>query len=177
MEISLMVKKAKKGDEEAFINLMKQYEIVLYKVAKRMLINEDDVADALQDTIISAYENIKTLKNEKYFNTWICKILINKCNSILNKNKKIIPVEDILPQKNNNNNEFFKVELNDALNTLNKEYKLVLVLYYIAGFNIREISELTNEPEGTIKSRLSRAKTILREKYFLDDEGVILNEI
>ena len=104
------------------------------------------------------YEKIHTLKNETNFNTWICRILINKCNYILNKSKNVIVVDEILPQKLNNN-DFLKIELEDALNSLNKDYKLAMILYYVVGFNTKEISEFTKEPEGTVKSRISRAKT------------------
>lgn len=76
-----------------------------------------------------------------------------------------------MPQKHNNNH-FLKIELEDALNSLNKDYKLAMILYYVAGFSTKEISEFTKEPEGTIKSRLSRAKSILRENYF-KNEGVV----
>lgn len=171
MEIKILVRKAKRGDGEAFISLIKQYEQVLYKVASRILTNDEDVSDALQEAIMIGYEKIHTLKNEEYFNTWICRILINECNSILNKNKKVILVNEVLPQKHNNN-DFLKIELEDALNSLNKDYKLAMILYYVAGFSTKEISEFTKEPEGTIKSRLSRAKSILRENYF-KNEGVV----
>ena len=171
MEINSLVKRAKRGDGEAFISLIKEYEQVLYKVASRMLSNDEDVADALQETIMLGYEKIHTLKNEGYFNTWICKILINKCNYILNKNKNVIVVDEILPQEFNNN-DFLKIELEDALNSLNKEYKLAMILYYVVGLSTKEISEFIKEPEGTIKSRLSRAKVILRENYF-KNEGVV----
>ena len=171
MESNILVRKAKRGDGEAFITLMKEYEQVLYKVASRMLSNDEDVADALQETIMLGYEKIHTLKNEGYFNTWICRILINKCNYILNKNKNVIVVDEILPQKLNNN-DFLKIELEDALNSLNKDYKLAMILYYVVGLSTKEISEFIKEPEGTIKSRLSRAKTILRENYF-KNEGVV----
>ncbi|AGX42971.1 sigma-70 family RNA polymerase sigma factor [Clostridium saccharobutylicum] len=170
MEINNLVKKAKRGDGEAFISIIKQYEQVLYKVASRMLSNDQDIADALQETIMLGYEKIHTLKNEAYFNTWICRILINKCNCILNKNKNVILVGEILPQKLNNN-DFIKIELEDALNSLNKDYKLAMSLYYVVGLSTKEISKLVNEPEGTIKSRLSRAKTILRESYFKNQGG------
>ncbi|MFS0646714.1 RNA polymerase sigma factor [Siminovitchia sp. 179-K 8D1 HS] len=61
--LKALVKKAKKGDGEAFVSLVKQYEDVLYRTASRMLNNEEDVADVMQDTIISAYEKLHTLKN------------------------------------------------------------------------------------------------------------------
>ena len=173
MELSILVKNAKKGDGEAFVNIIKQYEGILYKVARRLLDNDEDVADAMQEAVMSAFENINTLHNEKFFNTWMCKILINKCNSILNKNKKVICVEEAFLQRSSGN-EFLKIELNDALNSLNKDYKLAIVLYYIVGLNTKEIGEFISEPEGTVKSRISRAKSILREKYY-NGEGVFEN--
>jgi RNA polymerase sigma factor (sigma-70 family) len=172
--LKALVKKAKKGDGEAFVSLVKQYEDVLYRTANRLLNNDEDVADAMQDAIISAYEKLHTLKNDEYFNTWICKILINKCNSLLNKNKNISVIdENLLLQKKDD--EFQKIELKDALNSLNEVYKLALILYYIVGLNVKEISEFLKEPEGTIKSRLSRAKSILRHNYY-SNEGVMVYE-
>ncbi|MGE7093722.1 RNA polymerase sigma factor [Lysinibacillus sp. NPDC048646] len=172
--LKALVKKAKKGDGDAFVSLVKQYEDVLYRMASRLLNNDEDVADAMQDAIISAYEKLHTLKNEEYFNTWICKILINKCNSLLNKHKNVSVIDEklILQQRDN---EFQKIELEDALNSLNEVYRLVLILYYIVGLNVKEISECLKEPEGTIKSRLSRAKSILRNNYY-KKEGVIVYE-
>ncbi|MFZ0444562.1 MAG: sigma-70 family RNA polymerase sigma factor [Bacillus sp. (in: firmicutes)] len=172
--LKALVKKAKKGDGEAFVSLVKQYEDVLYRTASRLLNNDEDVADAMQDTIISAYEKLHTLKKDEYFNTWICKILINKCNSLLNKNKNVSVIdENLLIQKRDD--EFQKIELEDALNSLNEVYRLALILYYIVGLNVKEISEFLKEPEGTIKSRLSRAKSILRNNYY-KYEGVMVYE-
>lgn len=169
-----LVKKAKQGDGDAFVFLVQQYEDVLYKVARRLLENDEDVADAMQEAIITAYEKVHTLKNEEYFNTWICKILINTCNRTLNKRGKLTLVAPYSEQVENGN-EFLKIELEDALNSLNKDYKVAMVLYYIVGLSIKEISLFVKEPEGTIKSRLSRAKSILRNHYY-SDEGMSVNE-
>ena len=172
--LKTLVKKAKKGDGEAFVSLVMQYEDVLYRTASRLLNNDEDVADVMQDAIILAYEKLHTLKNEEYFNTWICKILINKCNSLLNKTKDIsVMDEDLFLQSRND--EFQKIELEDALNSLNEVYRLALILYYIVGLNVKEISGFLQEPEGTIKARLSRAKTILRNNYY-KNEGVMVYE-
>ncbi|MEH6944345.1 RNA polymerase sigma factor [Bacillus sp. JJ722] len=172
--LKALVKKAKKGDGEAFVSLVKQYEDVLFRTASRLLNNDEDVADAMQDAIISAYEKLHTLKNEEYFNTWICEILTNKCNSLLNKNKNVsVFNEHLFSEKGND--EFQKIELEDALNSLNEVYRLALILYYIVGLNVKEISQFLKEPEGTIKSRLSRAKSILRNNYY-KNEGVMVYE-
>ena len=83
------IKRAKKGDIEAFINLMDINKTYMYKVAKSILNNNEDIADAIQETILSCYKNIEKLKEIKYFKTWMTRILINKCNALLKKNKKI----------------------------------------------------------------------------------------
>ena len=169
-KLEALVKKAKKGDGEAFVSLVQRYEDVLYKVASRLLQKDEDVADAMQEAITVAYEKIHTLKNEEYFNTWICKILINTCNSILNKRQNITLADEHVEQKQNKN-EFLKIELEDALNYLNKNHKEAIVLYYIAGFSIKEMSVFLKEPEGTIKSRLSRAKAIYENDEHKTIEG------
>ncbi|MGP1909632.1 RNA polymerase sigma factor [Metabacillus sp. JX24] len=172
--LKALVKKAKKGDGEAFVLLVRQYEDVLYRTARRLLTNDEDAADAMQDAILSAYEKIHTLKNDEYFNTWICKILINTCNSQLKKNKAVPVFHDhLLPAEKNNG--YVKLELEDALNSLNEVYRMALILYYIVGLNVKEISEFLKEPEGTIKSRLSRAKSILRTTYY-KTEGEMVYE-
>lgn len=159
-----LIKKAKKGDEEAFFNLMEINKISLYKAGRAILNNDEDVADAIQETVISAYRNIKSLKNDSYFKTWLTKILINKCKDIISKNKETVILDDYVEE--GYIQEFLsKFEIEDMLNDLSKEQKLVVSLYYISQFNTREISEILKEPEGTIKSRISRAKIKLRQNF------------
>ena len=87
------IKRAKKGDIEAFINLMDINKTYMYKVAKSILNNNEDIADAIQETILSCYKNIEKLKEIKYFKTWMTRILINKCNDVIRANKNIIYIE------------------------------------------------------------------------------------
>ncbi|MEG2339081.1 MAG: sigma-70 family RNA polymerase sigma factor [Clostridium sp.] len=172
MEKYRLVKLAKKGNGKAYVELVKEYEMTLYKIASRMLGNNEDVADALQETITIGYEKISTLNKAEYFNTWICKILINTCNRVLNQRKQVVDIEEYTSLKSNENG-YLKVEMDEALNSISYDYKVCLVLFYIGGFSIKEISSYLDEPEGTIKSRLSRGKARLREKYFNCEDGVI----
>ena len=159
-----LIKKAKKGDEEAFFKLIEINKNSLYKAGKSILNNDEDVADAIQETVISAYRNIKSLKDNSYFKTWLTKILINKCKDIISKNKDTILLNEYVEE--GYIQEFLnKFEIEDMLSKLSKEQKLVVSLYYISQFSTREISEILKEPEGTIKSRLSRAKRKLRENF------------
>ena len=84
-----LIRKAKKGDKDAFCRLMDEQVQCMYKVAFSYLKNDEDAADAIQDTILSCYENLKSLKQNKYFKTWMIRILINKCKDILQRKKQV----------------------------------------------------------------------------------------
>ena len=75
---ALLVKRAQRGDTDAFIRLMEKHKLPLYKIAKSYLRNEEDIADVMQDTILSAYEHIKELRQVLYFKTWLTRILIDR---------------------------------------------------------------------------------------------------
>lgn len=74
-----LVRRARRGDAEAFIALIEACKMSLRRVALSYLKSEEDVADAIQDTILDAYEHIGSLKKEEYFKTWLVRILINRC--------------------------------------------------------------------------------------------------
>ena len=155
-----LIKMTSNNKEERFENLVRPLKAKLYKTGMAILNNDDDVCDAMQETLISAYKNLDSLKNEEYFVTWIIRIMINKCYDIIKTNKKITYINQKLEQ---NENEFYYDEHNDsivekALSAIPEELRLVTVLFYYDGFSIKEISDICNIPEGTVKSRLYRAK-------------------
>ena len=77
-----LVKRAKKGDKEAFILLMDHHRQMLYNTALLVLHREDDALDAIQDTILACWENLPSLQKDRYFKTWLVRILLNKCADI-----------------------------------------------------------------------------------------------
>ena len=89
----LLIKRAQKHDTDAFIQLIEEYKTALYKVAKTYLKNEEDVADVLQDTILSAYEHIGELKTVSYFKTWLTRILINHCTDVVRQQKRVVSMK------------------------------------------------------------------------------------
>ena len=72
----LLVKRAQRGDAEAFVSLIEKYKTALYKAAKSYLSSEEDIADVMQDTVLAAYEHMRELKSASYFKTWLTRILI-----------------------------------------------------------------------------------------------------
>lgn len=146
---------------EAFESLVIPQKNKLYKTGMAILKNDDDTCDAIQETLISAYKNFGTLKNVEYFNTWITRILINKCYDILRNNKKVSYInKEMEIETNASYYDIYKSEsqVERVLNLIDSDLKLVSVLYYYDEYSVKEISELLNIPEGTVKSRLSRAR-------------------
>lgn len=159
-----LIRKAKKGDKDAFCRLMDEQVQSMYKVAYAYLKNDEDVADAIQDTILSCYENLKSLKQNKYFKTWMIRILINKCKDILKK-KNLVTYTDEMPETPFYEEEYASKEWAQVLEPLDNKYRLVILLYYMEGFNIREISEILDMKESTVKSRLQRGRKQIAEMY------------
>ena len=97
MEYLDLVKRAKSGDEEAFIRLMELQSDCMYKMAKTILKNEEDVADAMAETVLTCWEKLTTLKKNRYVKTWIIRILLNKCYDLLRK-KELLLTEDAVTE-------------------------------------------------------------------------------
>lgn len=171
MDTVNLVRKSKKGNNSAFSVLIKSYEKDLYKVAIAMTKNEDDALDCIQEAILQAYISIKDLRQDEYFKTWLIKILINKCNALLKKNKKILNL-DVNTSKNDKVEQSDRLELKDSINNLDSDLKIIVILYYYEDMSIKDISESLNIPQGTIKSRLSRARSKLKEMLSIA-EGVM----
>lgn len=159
-----LIRKAKKGDKDAFCRIMDEQVQSMYKVASAYLKNDEDVADAIQDTILSCYENLKSLKQNRYFKTWMIRILINKCRDILQR-KKQITYTDQMPEMPFYEEEYASKEWAQVLEPLDNKYRLVILLYYMEGFNIREISDILDMKESTVKSRLQRGRKQVAEMY------------
>ena len=165
-----LVEKAVRGDTDAFLELMEANSLSMYKVARGILKSDEDVADAIQDTILSCFEKIHTLKKPEYFKTWMIRILINECNQTLRHYQKVnIPGE--LPETPGPDPSLAEFEFKEMLDLVEEKYRVILVLYYVQGFRIPEIAELLEMNENTVKTRLARARSQIREAYFPDRRG------
>lgn len=161
----LVFKKAQKGDKESIKTLIRGVEDKLYKAAFIYVKNEEDALDCVHDGIIKAIKSIKTLKNSEYFNTWITKIVINTSKDFLKrKNKTVVMDINDLSNKLSYNDE--KLERDDdlfeALDKLSDTEREILILKYVHGESIKEISKRKILPEGTVKSKINRSLKKLR---------------
>ena len=165
-----LVEKAVRGDADAFLELMEMNSLSMYKTARGILKNDNDVSDAIQDTILTSFEKIHKLKNPQYFKTWLIRILINECNQILRHYKKVNTIEQV-PETPRQDKSLAEFEFKEMLGQVDEKYRVILVLYYEQGFKISEIAELLELNENTVKTRLARAREQIRSAYFQEDTG------
>lgn len=167
-ELIMEVKRAKSGDKEAFCNLVRVNKIAIYRVAKSILNNEDDIEDAVSEAVLKAYKNIKNLRDESFFKTWLIRIVINESNNLYKKRTKEIAVDKEHFKNIKVNDNYKDLSLYNAINSLDDDLRITTILFYFEDMKYKDIAKLLNVREGTIKSRLSRAKeklyNILKEE-------------
>ena len=169
-----LVKNAKSGNKEAFTELIINIEDELYKIARMRLHSNEDINEAVQETMIQAFKSIKKLRKEQYFKTWIIKILINKCNEIYRNNKKEKIIEKNIELNENeifytNDDKLQELDFFLLIQSLNYKERIALTLYYLEKFTSKEISQVLGESESTIRNRISRSIGKLRKMYEGDD--------
>lgn len=165
MLTEIKVRNAIRGDKQAFLDLIEPQKEKLYKIAYTYVKNEQDALDIIQETICKAYVSLDNLKKPKYFNTWLVKILINISITTLNRNKKIIYLEEKEVEYDNSSIAKCddRLDLLTELGKLDSKYRDVIILKYYEDFTIKEIAEILNIPIGTARTNLYRGLEVLRK--------------
>jgi len=166
------IKKARKGDDEAFSILFKKYEKDIYRMAFIYVSNQSDALDIVQETAYNAFKNIKSLKKPKFFKTWLMKIAI-RCSLDLTRNRNKTfhltpPLEGNLPDHINEDIDL-KMTLRHLIDDLNEDEKSVILLRFYQDFTFKDISKVLDMPLGTCKTILYRAVNKLRNNLKGDD--------
>ena len=173
MEEVFLVKRATKGDRQAFEKLMDIYFDRLCREAYIRCKYEADVKEIVQETIYKAYRNIRSLKEPQYFKTWLSRILINVANDYL-RNKGMVDLEldetSYVKEVVIEDKIEIKIDLYNAIDELEDKYKDAVILRYIDDLKIEDISKILDRPVNTIKTHLRKAlkdmKKMLKEGYF-----------
>lgn len=165
-QMEQLIRQAKARDANAFTELMQLYMQDMYKVAYSILMNDEDVADAIQDTILTCWEKLSSLKKNRCFKTWIIRVLINHCYDIVRKNAPLTCLEE---WQEPITYDRYNVEWKEALSSVSEKYRVVLLLFYSEGYHIREISKMLKRPASTIRTQLERGRKQV-EKYYCYEE-------
>lgn len=153
-------------NKEEFTQRILDAELSLYRVAKSILRNDDDCADAIQNGIMKAWEKRHSLRNPDYFKTWLTRIVINECCQMIKMAKRYISLDDY-PGWDMQAVEVMEEEsqLFLELLQLDEKYRIPIVLHEIEGYSIREISKILNLTETNVRNRLFRGKAMLRKNW------------
>lgn len=163
LQIERLIKAAKRKDADAFSKLVDTQMQSLYKTAYAIVRNNDDAADAISETVLICWEKLDTLKKNRFFKTWLTRILINECYKILKNNSNIVRFEDMTVEEGIE--DVHNLEFEEALDTLEEKYRVIVVLYYSQGFSTKEIAHILKIPDNTVRTRLSRARNQLKKYY------------
>ncbi len=173
-----LVLMAKAGKDRALEMLIRLYLSSVHGMCLRYLGNADEAEDAVQETFVKVWRNLKKIDPQKNFRAWSMEIAKNTCLDVLKK-KKAVPMGVFANEDGSNTfiesmvslspspaelaeHSMLKRILNIATHKLSPAYQKILSLYYGQGLNFREISETLNEPLHTVKSRHRRAVINLR---------------
>lgn len=172
-----LVKKAKKGNEEAFLKLILAEKDSLYKIAISRMKTIEDAEDVIQETVIEAYVKMHTIRKNESFKSWIRTILLDMIKTFYErKAKKDIKIQTKLMEnfEKDNVNNIIKTEqdmdFKMLLNKLEDEDRTIILLFYNDGYKVKEISKMLNMNVNTVKTKLSRARKKIEKMKQGDDK-------
>lgn len=152
--------------KQAFSERIIAMQDTLYRVAYGLFLNRDDIDDAVQECILKAWKNIGKLRDERYMQTWVIRILINECYAVMRSRRSTVSLDaapDIVIPIDTSN-----ADLYEAIASLDDKLRLPVVLHYIEGYKENEIASMLRCPVGTVKSRLHKARGLMRESLQAD---------
>ncbi len=179
-----LLRRLRERDERAFRELVMQHRDRVYNICYRMMGNRSEAEDVAQEVFIAVFKTIDSFREESKFSTWLYRVSVNHCKNRIKylarrhdrdrdeldensagANGAILgnPVRAAQPDRALESVQMEEV-LREAVNSLDEEHRIVVVLRDIEDLSIEEICEITDLPDGTVKSRLHRARLALRKK-------------
>jgi RNA polymerase sigma-70 factor (ECF subfamily) len=171
-----VLERAKRGDQEAFAHVIKHYDPGLRALAYRLVGDVDRMDDALQEAYVKAFRNLSSFRGESRLGTWLYRIVYNTCLDELARSKRVVqlPLEDASDPPDARTDLAEAVAdrsgLAEALAALTPEERAAVFLVDAQGFDYRSAGKVLGVPEGTVASRLNRARAGLRRA--LGEQGV-----
>lgn len=173
--ISTLLKSRSLPPEEKFVHMLEEHKESFYRIAYSYMKNEHDALDIVQESVCKGYASLGGLKDQKFMKTWFTRILINTAISSLNRNKKVVVLEDTamdVQEVHVETGSDERLDLSSALERLQESEQTIVVLRYFEDYRLEDISRVVDKPVSTVKSILYRAlkkmKISLEEGYAYD---------
>jgi RNA polymerase sigma-70 factor (ECF subfamily) len=178
-----LLRRLRDRDEKAFRELLETHRDRVYNICYRMLGNRHESEDVAQEVFITVFKTIDTFREEAKFSTWLYRVAVNQCKTRIkyparrherghdelddqSSGANGTPIGAPAPRAPDHALEGAQMEklMQDAIAALDEEQRTVVVLRDVEDLSIEEICEITGLPDGTVKSRLHRARLVLRKK-------------
>lgn len=166
----LLIERCKRGDRRALEELVGIYEKPVFNAAYRILGNPDDAADVTQTVFLKAFENLERYNPNYRFFSWIYRIAVNESINQLKRGGKQQVLDDSRPAPTRGPDAAVEAGdlehvVQEGLMTLTDDYRTVVVLRHFSDCSYRQISDILQIPEKTVKSRLYSARQRLKEEF------------
>jgi RNA polymerase sigma factor (sigma-70 family) len=164
---SKLIVSARKGDQQSMYRLYKLYVQAMYNTCIRMVSNQYDAEDIIQEVFLSAFNNLDSFRGDSSFGSWLKRIVINKSISFLRSKKAdFAEIENLQLVAEEKEEDFPKIDpkkIHESIKSLPEKARVVLTLYLLEGYRHNEIAEILEISVSTSKSQYLRAKNLLRE--------------
>ena len=182
-----LIERAKKGDADAFNDLMGRYSRTIFNIGLQMLRDRDDASDMTQETMLKVYRALPRFRGDSSFSTWVYRIMVNTCRDFLRSasRRREVPFSDFSDEEDGPvfdvaddsvQPERLYIEGEDEqyllslIQGLKPAYRLAVSMRELGGLSYQEIADAGNVSIGTVKSRLNRARAAMREQVLRDAE-------
>jgi RNA polymerase sigma-70 factor (ECF subfamily) len=178
---ALVISQARRGEEQAFAELLHRYRAPVFNLCLRMLKNRDDAEDLAQDVFIKVFGMLDRYDERYAFRSWLFKIASNQCIDFIRKNRvKLLSLDEPLAYKGEEIERQFPADgptpaerleekelgvvLREVTDELPPHYRSMIVLRHQEHLSYEEIAQLMELPLGTVKARIHRARAMMKEK-------------
>ena len=143
--------------------IVEKYGDILYRICYVLLKNSSDAEDTVQETIIKYLEKKPELMDVEHTKAWLITVAKNKCMDLIRHRKRYENIE--ISNIKQASEEQINTEILEVLMSLPEKFRLVLVLYYVEEYQVKEIAKIINKTQSAVKMRLQKGRRLLREKY------------
>ncbi|GGE28947.1 DNA-directed RNA polymerase sigma-70 factor [Pullulanibacillus camelliae] len=164
-----LFQKAQNGNEAAFVRLLGRYQNRIYRIAYTYFRNEQDALDALQEVSVKAYKNIGKIRKPEALAAWLMAVTVNSCHTMLRQKKRetcLMTPEHALSTFEDHDKPLV---IKEAISNLSTDEQVIIFHAYFEGLTLEEVANHMRIPIGTVKTRLHRALTKLRQQMRKDD--------